>query len=372
MSMRIESGFNSDHLEIVFVELGRLPKYSILNIRRTKELFPNIGIVLITDKSNERSCVQLKETGICKVVEPFAIQNPKMGLESAMKGKNGEDNFWLLTISRLFQVIEYHKQSPRKAILHVESDVILMPNFPWEKLCKQKRLAWGKYSRTHDVAALMFFPNSVESEFLRFQLVHHLSRNPSLTDMKVLSEISSEFQDRVLILPTAIKKLQGEMQIEENCSKSEYERISENDILFNGIFDVAAIGMWISGKDPSHTFGVTTNLTTDIFKTGQSFINLRSIKFRYLNDEFKLELGKNMYNLYSLHIHSKKLKWFRLNSADFKATVISKVNDGIASKDFSFHVLFNIIKKNARQGSLIRLASHLPWVKSARRRISKV
>jgi len=107
----------------------------------------------------------------------------------------------------------------------------------------------------------------------------------------------------------------------------------------------------------------------NLFTKGQSFIDLRRMKFRYFQGTIQLGAELDLYNLFCLHIHSKRLFWFKINTGDRIRRQIDKVNLGLKSRYFSPSILLEILWKNLKQGTLLRLVLHIPAVKSLRRRV---
>jgi hypothetical protein len=342
--------------EVVFVELNRIPKYSILNIERTRKLFPNIKITLLTNMKNHLSVIHLLKKGICSIEE---VDLNSLRVEIMQKSErvvNKSDFFWIATLERIFLLLDYHEKVPNKKLLHVESDVILFPKFPWSSFKELNRVAWGRYSATHDVAALVFSPNSKESQRLKSSLIAEITKNPNLTDMTVLSVISRKAKNNVCILPSAPLELKEVMEIKENCSDRDFEEISQELIRFQGVFDLGVVGMWLDGIDANHNFGKSSNMPLNVYDRGESLIDLRNIKFSVSDGgQLAIVTSRGPIDVFSLHIHSKRTSWFKEGWENELKTVVESVNEGERTTRFLVKVFLYVLLNNFKQRTLLRL-----------------
>ena len=341
---------------LVFVELNRLPKYTLLNISRTKRLFPEIPIVLLTNVSNRKELIELQEKNICEIVKVDLNPNRVALMNSSTVQASEKDFFWISTLERIFVLLDYHQECPELGLLHLESDVILFPSFPWDSFAKLSELAWGRYSPTHDVAAILYTPNGVQSNRLKEALLKELEEDPEITDMIALSRVAQNKDLVHRLLPTADSDNNFALINSTNCTTAQYEELTINVNQFLGIFDLATIGMWIDGIDPKHSLGLNSTMPTNIYQEGESLIDLQDVKFAVGDDGQLSVLASNMeINVHSLHVHSKRLRWF---SQEWKAEIsssIQAINTGQKVYRFSFHVFVNVILQNLKQGTFLRL-----------------
>jgi hypothetical protein len=341
---------------LVFVELNRLPKYTLLNISRTKHLFPSIPIVLLTNVSNKKGLSELQQKKICEIVKVDLNPN-RVALMKASKVEESEKgNFWISTLERIFVLLDYHQRHPEAGLLHLESDVILFPSFPWDSFAKLPELAWGRYSATHDVAAILFSPNGVQSNLLKEALLKELEENPDITDMTALSRVARKKSTVNRVLPSAFLDRNVTLRSSLNCTAVQYDELTKNIQLFSGIFDLGSIGMWIDGIDPKHSLGISSTMPTNIFQKGESLIDLQEAKFAVGDDgQLSVLASDKEIKVHSLHVHSKRRRWF---SQEWKAEIssaIQAINAGRKVYRFSFHVFVNVFVQNLKQGTLLRL-----------------
>ena len=346
--------------EIIFVEFDRLPKYTKLNIERTKCLFPNVNITLITNLTNKAN----KLTEFCQVVEWDPLKYPQL-VELDMY-KNSGDKFWLHTMGRLFAICDYHLSSSLNSFLHLESDVILMENFPFGDLLKSQTLMWGKYNNDRDVASLFFSPTKDSSSQLLGLMEENLTKNSSLTDMSLLSEIALQLGPEHSYFPNFPAANSKMINIKSGIGENSIEKMTAQLDDFSGIFDHASIGMWFDGLDPVHTFGVRQSLFRESVESGDSFVDPTNFQY-FFEKKFQLQFQENekRISIYSLHIHSKSLSWFKLDNFACIRRKIQRINSGISRRQFDFHTFLRLVALNLRQGTL------LSWCRHAFMKLSK-
>lgn len=168
------------NIQVVFVEFGRFPRYTALNIKRLNNLFPEIPIVVLTDVPEKTRDIR----EICKIVE-WSTDAYK-SLNKLKNYQNSGDKFWLHTTSRLLAFCDYHIESHNGALLHVESDVILTSHFPFTAFLESKNLLWGRYNNERDVAALIYSPSKQLTKLLKSKIESEFEQNSDHTDMSLL------------------------------------------------------------------------------------------------------------------------------------------------------------------------------------------
>ena len=343
-------------LEIVFIELNRMPKYSLMNIERTKRMFPDLSITLLTNVTGNSSVELLEQEGICKVEFVDLDATRVHIMSSSNKVSNSDNLFWISTLERVFLLFDWHEKKPDSKLLHIESDVILFPNFPWDTFQKLDRVAWGRYSSTHDVAALVFSPNLDISRGVKQVLLDVVTAEPNLTDMTALSRVKQRIKQEVCVLPSALPELVDVMRIEQNCDVQNFKQISQEASYFDGVFDLQAVGMWLDGIDPKHYLGKSSNMPRNIYEKGESFINLSKLKFSVKeNGQLVIATPNGVRELFCLHIHSKRLVWFSKEWEGELRAIVESVNRGIVSNRFYVLVFIKVLIENFKQKTLLRL-----------------
>jgi hypothetical protein len=282
--------------EIIFVHLNStVPPYIQKNISRTKKMFPDQQIVLITDL--ERNLEIAKKLRIASEVYLPDIELSELLNSHAFDAKFRK-GFWQSSIVRLFAFLE-RAESVNGIAVHIESDVLLSPNFPWSSFNKLDKLAWLKFNSERDVAAIVSCPNGTEAAWLIAELKSLLRKYNDKTDMTLLSSVSKEYPKRIATLPIA--PFTNSRLINDNVPRESRENNSSLTSEFGGFFDAAPVGMWLSGQDPRNNFGLLrrhVNLVDSYIDTSK--LNLSYNKGRL----FYVESGQK-YELFNLHLHSK-------------------------------------------------------------------
>jgi hypothetical protein len=270
-----------------------------MNLRRTRRLFPARKIVLI---SNQK---QLLPRGVSIFLyNPGAIWNQ---IEvSLAHPKDYRNNFWMTSMARFLALVEY-QEVIGKEMIHIESDVILSRDFPFEKFHNlRKSISFPIISDERGVASVLYLKDSKASVGLLETLMEELQRDVFTSDMLILGR---HFLAEKSVCPLPIgpggalyyRKFtpQG---IQNNWDKTRDE--------FGGVFDGADVGIYFFGTDPRNS-------------RGRSFLQ-REIPTEYGNaKQWKLDYSKSRdfidfivdeskIPLYCLHVTSKQLSMFRI------------------------------------------------------------
>jgi len=272
-----------------------IPRYIWKNISRTKGIFPDLQIVLITNypENIEKS----KHLGVS--TELYAPDGDLLELlDNHAFDAKFRKGFWQTSIIRLFAFLEYAEKLNQTAV-HVESDVLLSPSFPWQSFTKLEKLGWLKFNSDRDVAALVTCPNKREAIWVSTELRRLLRKYDDKTDMTLLSSISSRFPERIALLPIAHSSDSKLF----NCETPLKVRVA-NSVLsseFGGFFDAAPIGMWLNGQDPRNNFGILRRHLNLV----DSFVNTRNLKIKTRKGRLFYHENDQISELFNLHLHSK-------------------------------------------------------------------
>ena len=315
---------------IVFVHLGtKLPKYLLDNVLRTKSLKEGLKVVLVHDKAN--SSANLEKLGV--ETFPFDPQSlSKLGiliphLNHDPKFRNG---YWQNTFNRLFAVGLYQAFNGNEKVIHVESDVVLFPNFPFEKFSKLKTLSWPRVSDQYDVASILYSPTAFAFREFLIELTRTAQSNYLTTDMQAMSKYAHDFPDKVLVLPTTPPHSDKTSSISGDTDAWD---------LFNGIFDGLVLGHWLTGQDPRNSWGIRTRYLVPL----DSPLNYASSTFSVDEDNLLVD---NLYPVFNLHVHSKNSGYFKLSNRTFLKREIMIVNNRLNQKQLVLFALFGFIKSH--------------------------
>jgi hypothetical protein len=295
--------------EIVFTFLGgKMPRYALQNLLLIEQWLPQSQITLVSDVDQH---LPAKSRAKFVQVEPLT-ESWEFVSNNLDHPKLFRRNFWFYTIARFYALASYMEiqDSP---ILHVECDVLLLPNFPIQEFANiDTELAFSIVSQDSASAAILFLKNREAARTLVRLSEQLIAQDGNLTDMTILKRI----YDQGLMTVTRLPSYPHEEESESLFSKS--------------IFDPATWGMYYLGLDPRNSRGFS--------RYAQSPNNHQIYPSNY---ELKLQ-GSSLiitcrycagdWILFSLHVHSKDIEVF--------------------NKASSFHYLHKRIEK-AQQGSYL-------------------
>lgn len=328
---------------LVFVHLGKkLPDHLLLNLERHVSLFPYVETTLITNSIIKKNSVP----------NSIKLWNYEKSSDSDFLNSNREINFrsgfWRYSLERFFALVHYHEQFPSKRILHIESDILLMPNFPWNKLSQLDSLTWNCYNDSLDVGALVLLPSLNHSQFLRDGILNQLALDPSINDMQALKRISTSKDFKVEYFPYSL-------------DQDDPERNSKLDD-FKGVFDGAPVGMWLVGQDPNNNFGKIVYHNSLLNQINQTYMN--PVDYQYFMDHegnllLKDYSGKVL-NLYNLHVHSKNLRIFGPNWRMELDRLVGKSSVSEPFSEFDLRSFLRLLSANFRPIDLCRFVLSHP------------
>jgi hypothetical protein len=334
--------------EIVFVHLGKAKAPHLwLNLQRTQTLFPSVSIHLVIEES----------ISVPKYIREFVVIHIYVRSIEFMKLREQHvyesrfrNGFWWLSLERLMALGQAHTAIGNTGIIHLESDIMLMPNFPFH-FFEQQKLSWCRYNENKDVASILYSPDIQQTEWLIAQIINRYELNPAHTDMTILSEISNLHADKVYVLPY-LGSHEVDLRNREFNSKSALLEVPDSDQDLQGIFDAAPLGMWLCGQDPRNHYGFTRFEMRNIIDSGDSYIDPSRFEFSYRTDSgLRISAGSEALSIWNLHIHSKNLK---LLSNDWEAELQRILADRGQRSEFSVRIFFSLVISNLKQRTLLR------------------
>ena len=303
----------------LFIHLGGVPpKHLILNIERFLDLFPQRRVVLLLSEGTEVSNGTKFETAF--VNESSFPSLEEMGKVHDFSFRNG---FWKNTFLRLFAIEHFQKLNPNSGVLHIESDVILMPSFPWDFFKDSTKLNWLRVHDGADVAAILYSPNEFLISKLTRDLLSTAFAEPNTTDMSALFKFAVSHPGDHAYLPSLTSLSSQSENLEEFHAKV--------DSLLKGYFDPLAIGIWLFGQDPKNSYGVTRRY---VHQTHHD-LDPRSLELRM--DQNGDVLDKQGLRIFSFHIHSKNVSLFGKNWKNEMASQLMEAN--LLEKEKSFNLV---------------------------------
>lgn len=342
------------NIEIVYVQIGTAKApHLIANIKLVRSMFPNMQINCVVTKNS------ITHTSLPEYVNPI-IYKPNRIVNSMLNKKsmdiNFRDGFWRYTFERLLALREAHICKPNSSLIHIESDIFIFPNFPFNSFMKITSTCWLPFNESRDAASLMYFPTLKKSLDFHADLKKLLVRSKQINDMEALRTLRDQFPHKYQLLPTSDVKFRKL----KNLSKSEDARLQK---VFNGVFDSAAIGMWLTGIDPRNNFGITHFFATNTIKKLEARINPSAYPLYLLKEgNLVFKNGSKFLNVYNLHVHSKSNKIF---SNTWRREITRLTNLSTRNRyfyRFSFKVLMELLTSNFMKGTLLAYLYNSPFI----------
>lgn len=276
-----------------FVHLGEsIPTHLRENLARTRRLFPELEILLITDVPESKLGFTAKLA--VKVQRPLdasrgVIEPPSLDADPRFWG-----GYWQKTFNRLFALQAAFRDEPRRTLVHIESDVILLPSFPFENFVDSQQVLWGEVGQHHDVAALLIIPSREALARLLLELSNEVNRDPTLNDMTALHKIAksnSIDQAHLAMIPE-----------DEGSEKA-------------GLYDGLPWGHYLYGTDPRAFYG-------------RRIVGRTMSLSRFRPADYELSVAGqlllvNGVPLHTLHIHSKAIFAFQDSAEELQQRIDS-------------------------------------------------
>lgn len=346
-------------MHLILIHLGPLiPEYLKLNIERHLKLFPQIPVTLIHDCANISAQFNRSNVEVFRYKRTVFINRI---INQLSHDKIFRNHFWIYTLERFFALEQFHSYKGLNGILHIESDVLLLPDFPWNTFAMQDKVYFTRFNATKDVASILYSPSPESTKSFVEEICFELQKNGDLTDMTVLSLLSNKNDNTYLILPSAPTSTEKFFNVKNRSSFTSKKSVSENYNVFKGIFDPAPIGMWLTGQDPRNKFGFSMIMSRNIIDSGDSYIDPSLGTYAFTKSGMlRVIIDHVEYPLWNLHVHSKNLELF---GKEWISSLSYFVNKSVSRKKyskFSFHVLNSLLVDNWKQGTLLSFLSNLP------------
>ena len=261
------------------------PDYTLQNMRRLNKMFPNTKLVYVTNIPT------ILPANINAMIFEIPTEKYQAAFTAHSFNKSFRNGFWQTSLLRLIILSEIHAKLESGPILHLEADVMLMPNFPLSVFIKSRKMMWTAFNSEVDVAALVYSPNPEATEFFSLRLLEMLALDSSLTDMKALARFREQFVEKVALLPSS-------------DSDPTYHD-------FQCLFDGAIFGMWLLGQDQRNHFGRLIrfrDLQESKYKIGGNVVTYRDRSLRLSSD------GVSSIPLVNLHVHCKDPRIFEMDN----------------------------------------------------------
>lgn len=353
-------------MNIVYVQIGKA-KYNFVSraIKRSISLFPDMKHYLITDNTFYRRKVSKYAETHLPSGEIFFDDLKNRNIDTSFR-----NNYWNLTLSRILAVIEFQISNELNEVLHVESDVILLPNFPFNEFVKENKISWCVYGDGLDVASILYIPNSVDAIWLRDAIEKELREEANSTDMMILNRIKNKYPEIVNSLPGSLTSHAPDCISKPKNKNREVNSPSISGI--NGVFDGITLGMWLTGQDPKNNLGRYKIRDNSPYIKGATFINPSSYKYFMANNSqlfLKCKFCDSTNSVWNLHVHSKNRRLLSLDWAEELQKLCSTTE---YKNKFSINALFWMINNAYQSKNLTKFLLELPFSKSVLRSGSRI
>lgn len=348
-----------DKIELLFVQLGfAKSEHLIQNIKLVHSMFPNINIHCII--SNDSILEKVLPTYVNRI-----IYTPEKKIDELFNSKDIDldfrNGYWRYTLERLIAIKFAYIENPESKFIHIESDIFLLPSFPFTNFLNIEDVVWLPYDTTSDIASVIYFPNLEKNLQFTEDLMLLLLSNPRVTDMQALYKLRNSFPERYFLLPTSNLNF-GDLR------NPNVDSLTKLNVNFEGIFDSAPIGMWLTGIDPKNYFGFTRYFETNKINDMQIFMKPNEYPLEFVNRE-KLfyKSNNNFLNIYNLHIHSKSKKIFSPKWDSEIERLVKLSFTGKVYSEFSIKLFFQLIFNNLSKGTLLEYIYNSPLFSNVRK-----
>lgn len=289
-------------MKIVFVNLVHNQQYIFDNIENLKR-FGNTDIVVITDEQFRSSyeAVNVETVAVESLIPEYTDY-----IETIRHNHKRKCGFWDLCKYRFKVICKYMETHNVTNIVHLENDVMLFENLDNIKFHCTNKILLTLDNTNRCIPGLMFIPS--------YKIMKTcLNRWTADNDMLNWGFAYNKHKDSIDIIPIIkgnIHSLNDFSHFTQThwAQKPDYELVSKNNELYDGIFDAAAIGQYLGGIHRNKT-------------AKRKFIN-ESCTVNYSQYEIIWKLNDKDLKcpfiiiddkevpIYNLHVHSKDLKQF--------------------------------------------------------------
>jgi hypothetical protein len=289
-------------MNLVYVHLNTpIPRHLARNLKRSRTLFPEHAVYLVTNV-RQKSLKQMNvNVFYCKEDSNWHSLNDLL-----QHDKEFRSNFWFTSAARFLAMAQFSREY-EEDFLHLESDVIISRDFPFQQLSKSSALIqFPLVSDSLGIASCMYIKNSLVANYLASKTLSEAFVDSKTTDMHVLRIISRDSNSGFKMLPTAPSDRYSIDTVNEYFLNENSQAIS----YFRGVFDGFNLGRYLFGDDPRNKRGISKLRVSDV----SNYLDVRRLKLIMTSArEFPLVYNhesNEYFPIFALHIHSKKLALF--------------------------------------------------------------
>ena len=316
-------------MKIVFVHLDtQIPRFLQENIKFCARSFPFLEIVLIT---NVKYRGQIEKN---MRIFNYEKDNEWSTMEKSLSHpKEFRGNFWLTSYGRFLAISQFLKIYDSE-IIHVESDVIISKDFPFQIFSKiKKEIAYPLVSEIRGIASIIDFRNYSSCRKLVEHSIKDAIVNPQITDMLTLRSFFNLNKKIVQVIPNFPVSKSSQVEI----FKTDFSYHLDKTENFKGIFDGNDIGVYIFGTNPFNKKSISF-LRTDI---PGNYFKASDFKYTYNNLREFVDVASDQgkFSVYALHITSKQAKFFK----KFRRGQKLNIRLWIVNMGFSRYIVFGVL-----------------------------
>ena len=286
---------------IVFVHLNnQIPLYLRMNIYFFLEKFPQRKIVLIHNQNRQNwTPKRLEQYRYQGSIEVFEIEK-LLGHPKEFRG-----NFWYTSIAR-FDALKEYIEKTGESIIHIESDVIVSTDFPFEKFDSLRAsISYPIVAKNRGVASTLYIRDLNSAKLLVGSALECVQANSNTTDMEILSYHEKIFNHQVTRLAFAPA---NRKYFHPSASSPNFTQLKTSINHFGGVFDGNDIGVYLFGTDPRNRRGFSL-LRSEI---SNNFASPKSWEFIFDRDRnfLSLMVEESVLPIYSVHVTCKQILVF--------------------------------------------------------------
>jgi len=338
-------------IEIIFVQLGNDKAHHLIrNVELIKKVLPKTKINCVVSENSQLLKKLPSDVDIFIYKPTEEINNL---FEHKISNISFRTGFWRYSLERLLAINIVHGSRPNASLIHIESDVLLLPGFPLDNFKKLEKIYWLASSINSDIASLIYFPNQKFTEDFTNDILNYIELNSNPTDMNALINLRRQYPSKYGLLPSTNSKFP---KLENFPSD-----VNNHGFSLNGIFDAASIGMWLTGIDPRNGYGFTKYFATNKLIESKFFVNPSAYPLDYVPGQgLYFTDGTEKLQVYNLHIHSKSKKIFspKFSQEIEKLVKLSQKNRQFAT--LNFRVLLLLIIDNYLNKTLLEYFYNSP------------
>ena len=295
-------------MKIILTHIGLvpLPDYLKTNVRQIRELNKDIEIYLLLNVFNHNQAQEMLNEFNVNFLFKENYESEKIKNAVRLIGY-GENNFWTVSMTRIYYLEECMKIEKLEDIVHFENDVLLYTDLSTIK---------DKLINTYHSLAIT--PGGFDRIMTGFFFIKNSESLSHMTQfwLDILSKMN-----RRQIMNTYRVDMVNEMSLLHIYSLSHNDKLeffpilpvgkySKNLDVFNSVFDPASYGQFVGGT-PKAAGGAPPGFLDNNHHIGNEMIKNRDKYDVIWEDNIPyLKYEDSLYKINNLHIHCKRLDDF--------------------------------------------------------------